>query len=45
MTPLAIMVVVPMMGLVTFGDDAYDDVQGLMPKEFGKTLGETFGET
>ena len=29
-------------------DDAYDDddddVQGLMPKELGKTLGETFGE-
>ena len=30
------------------GDDAYDDdddVQGLMPKGLGKTLGETFGGT
>ena len=41
MTLLAIMVMVPMMGLTTFGDDAYDydDVQGLMPKELGKTRG------
>ena len=47
MTLLAIMVMVPMMGLTTFGDDAYDydDVQGLMPKELRKTLGETFAET
>ena len=42
MTLLAIMVMVPMMGLTTFGDDAYDyaDVQGLMPKELRKTRGE-----
>ena len=45
MTLLAIMVMVPMMGLIPFGDDAYDDVQGLMHKELRKTLGETFGET
>ena len=53
MTLLAIMVMVPMMRLTTFGDDAYDSdddddndvVQGLMPKELGKTLGERFEGT
>ena len=43
---LAIMVALPNDGL-EIGDDAYDDgdddVQGLMPKELGKTFGDTFG--
>ena len=33
-----------LIGNDAYDDDDDDDVQGLMPKELGKTLGETFGE-